>query len=122
MITLRGNGLPVAYRVSAIEAGKKTGDIKNPNGETIGVHRAARGFFRQVEKRGAFAVPLFACPETVFAGSPPPAEFVGSYLRSHYSKTCPAAFTTQGTPMSGDTEIWVAIPGICTHDVPFWNW
>jgi len=80
VITLRSNGLPVAYRVSAIEAGKKTGDIKNPNGETIGVHRAARGFFRQVEKRGAFAVPLFACPETVFAGSPPPAEFVGSYL------------------------------------------
>jgi hypothetical protein len=70
VITLRGMVCPSLYMVTAIDAGKKTADIKNPKGETIGIHRAAPGFFRQVEKRERLPFPFFACPETVSAGSP----------------------------------------------------
>jgi hypothetical protein len=31
--------------VTAIDAGKKAADIKNPKGETIGIHRDVPGFF-----------------------------------------------------------------------------
>jgi hypothetical protein len=61
VITLRA-WFALAYMVTAIDAGKKTADIKNPKGETVGIHCDAPGFFRQVEKRGAFAAPLSCLP------------------------------------------------------------
>jgi hypothetical protein len=33
------HGSAVTYMVTAIDASKKTADIKNPKGETIGLHR-----------------------------------------------------------------------------------
>jgi hypothetical protein len=33
------HGSPVTYMLTAIDASKKTADIKNPKGETIGLHR-----------------------------------------------------------------------------------
>jgi len=52
----------------------------------------------------------------------PAASFHGRILDELYSKICPAEFTTHGTPISGDTEIYDAAPGICTQDLPCWNW
>jgi hypothetical protein len=48
--------------VTAIDAGKKAADIKNPKGETIGIHRDVPGFFGHVEKRGAFCRSPFCLP------------------------------------------------------------